>query len=157
MPQPNLDAARYVIGVDPGVRTGVAEFDRKARAWKLYTSDFWQLYETFRAYEFPADLLVVVEDPARNRPVFDRGVTGRRRLHVAQSVGGVKREATLLIEGLRRVGVAVIPVAPVRAQKWDAAALAAAIGYTRATNEHERDAARLARMYSLIQWRPGPA
>lgn len=150
-----IETAPIIIGIDPGVSTGVAEYDRRTMTWSLRTSTFWEVYEWIRGHDLRDSILVIVEDPAANRPVFDRGVAGRKAAHIAQSVGGVKREATLFVEGLQRLGVAVIARKPVRAAKWTAEDLKRITGVSARSSEHARDAARLAEMFARVRWRPG--
>lgn len=143
-----LTTCRYIVGVDPGVNTGYAEFDRVEKTWELLTLDFWTVFERLRVR---VDVFVVIENPADIRPVFERyGVRGKSQLRVAQNVGGVKREAQLLIDGLKRCDIPVAPVAPVRAQKWTAEDIRRILGISARSSEHARDAARLAHKYALV-------
>lgn len=144
-----IHTARFVIGIDPGRSTGVAVFDRKEKRWELVTLDFWRTYQLItETYGFDATL-IVVEDPNVNRPVFDHGVSGRRRERIAQGVGSNKSEARLLADGLERAGFVVIRMAPVRSSKWTRRELEAIVGIAGRSSQHARDACRLAFRYAI--------
>lgn len=135
------------VGIDPGTNTGFAVWDCIAGEFAaLDTLGFWSAYQ--RVLQLAATherLLAVVEDPSGNKPVFPRNLTMKEvkiKLHIAQSVGGNKREAQLLIKGLRRAGIPVKTVTP-RDGKWNAETFAKITGYQGRTNEHKRDAGRL--------------
>jgi hypothetical protein len=138
---------RYVIGIDPGVLTGLAVWDREKRALlRLETLDFWRAWE-YIVDGYTVDAVeVVIEDPSGNRPVFDKeGVSigeRRKRERIAQNVGSNKREARLLLAGLLRRGYRVRAVTPTAA-KWSSDRLAALTGWRGLSSAHSRDAARL--------------
>lgn len=135
---------KYAIGIDPGQHTGVATWDLEAQGFAdLRTADFWGAYEYVCGTFDPACAVVVVEDPALNRPVWHYDAEGaRRRERVARNVGMNQRDAALLMDGLRRRGYRVIAVRP-QAAKWDAVTFARMLRRRVRTNQHERDAARL--------------
>ena len=106
------------IGIDPGVKTGVAVREVQLKVWLvLATMTFWGLIEVLeelpREYEIRK---IVIEDPNANKPVFPkRGVSAtevRKREKIAQNVGSNKRDAQLLLEWCRNHDLPVIASRP---------------------------------------------
>lgn len=134
------------LGIDPGVSTGLALWSRRTgRLEDVWTLDFWGVYDWMRT-QSDQELEVWIEDPAANRPTFDKeGVTEaerRKREKVSQDVGANKREGRLLIAGLLRLGFQVRAVRPRSPKMKDAVTFGRLYGWKK-TNQHERDAARL--------------
>jgi hypothetical protein len=139
---------RYVIGIDCGVKTGLAVWDRKEKQFaEIETYDFWSAFFRIFGKADHEETLIFVEDPSKNKPVFiKKGVHGgRQALKIAQNVGGVKRESQLMIDGLKHAGYEVKAVRPKKGSmtKLKAEAFKQITGYTGRTNEHTRDAAML--------------
>lgn len=140
----NLRNKTYLIGIDGGVLTGFAVYDRKARhLTRVDTTTFWGAYEAVRIYNITSTA-VIIEAPQLNRPVFDRDSADSHKKHgrLAMNVGSVKRESQLLAEGLRRAGYLVIEEKPTTA-KWDAMYFARVTGWPKRCSQHARDAAKL--------------
>lgn len=143
---------RYIAGIDPGVKTGVALWDDLLQRWNtVETWDFHQVmtWAELVSPETKAALIIVVES-ARNLPVYHNkhGKAGRG-IGLARSIGENNRESELLIGELKRRGFNVVTFEPRstfedQQPKWDAATLAEVTGYAERTNEHERDAMRFA-------------
>lgn len=150
---------RYVVGIDPGVKTGFAVWDRDGkRLLSVETSDFWEVF--FRISSAPIlrpDSALIVVEVAHYAPVFrERKAAGKNENHaarLAQNVGQVMREAKLLAEGFRRLGYTVQEVKPLGKKKdasgnysaeADRAEFERLTGWTKQTSQHARDAARLA-------------
>lgn len=138
-----------VIGVDPGRETGWVVYDvLHGEITEAVTISFWEaLFEA--ALMNPEQVLFIVEDPARNRPVFDHNARGAAREKIAQNVGGNKREASLFIEGLRLYGFCVVEVRPSE-KKWSSNLFRSITGYDRRVSQHVRDAARLC--FGVQRW-----
>ncbi len=136
------------IGIDPGRQTGFAVWQRRLGQFAELTSvDFWSAVERLSDYyhRFGSGLLVVVEDPGKNKPVFAERLEGssvRASLRRAQNVGMNKEHARLLIEFCEMRGIAVRKVRPTR-KKWNADAFRRMTGYDGRTSQHARDAGRL--------------
>jgi len=149
---------RIYIGIDAGKKTGVAVWDRE-KFISIQTTDFWGAIDIIRENNdllISGGLIVVVEDPSQNKPVFKivsvynltQG-NHQSRLSavakVAQGVGSVKRESELIIEYCRRNEITVIPVKPTKRSmtKLDREQFKKITGYEGVTSEHARDAALL--------------
>jgi hypothetical protein len=137
---------RYVVGIDPGVKTGVASFDSRLEALaELFTSDFWGVVDHVMRVYAPNDAVIVIENPKLNRPVFrERGHFDKPnvREEMAQRVGANKRDATLLIERFEALGFEVQQVRPSR-RKWTAEDLLRETRWSGRSSQHARDAAAL--------------
>jgi predicted nuclease with RNAse H fold len=151
-PAPPEARKRYVVGIDPGVKTGFAVWDREGQRFDFVeTSSFWNVFFKLseRLLYCPDDTLIVVE-VAHYAPVFrERKAKGENVNHaarMAQNVGQVMREAKLLAEGLRRCGYEVVEQKPLGKAKNaadDRAQFERSTGWTKQTSQHARDAARI--------------
>ncbi len=152
----------WYIGVDPGEKTGVAEWHtRKKKILRIRTMSFWELYKeaarradpNFHATEqslrtYLASVVYVVEDPGQNKPTFDHSQTDPKvREKISQDVGRNCREAELLILGLRELGYTVETVRPLGQsgvqRKKRHEEFRRHSGYTQRVSQHGRDAASL--------------
>jgi len=141
---------RVVIGIDPGVKTGLAVINHGLLE-KVMTLDFWNAIKHVEAYleelktTHEIDIRVYIEDPNLNKPVFDRGQRGRKALNIAQKVGSNKRDAQLLIEFCNLRELPVLAVRPVAGPftKMTAEFFKRQTGWNGRTSQHARDAAGL--------------
>lgn len=141
--RPTKPAAKLVIGIDPGTRTGIA--------WRVDSQQMQVATKSlYDAMELITDLVkrygvahtrVWIEDARQNSPVFDRGQSHAATLKIAQNVGSVKRDTGLLEEHCKRQGVTPLMVRP-SSSKWSARMMLAATGIARCS-QHARDAAKL--------------
>jgi hypothetical protein len=144
---------RFIIGIDPGIRTGFAVFDSNAGALiRVETLTFWTAHDAIFT-QFTADETIIrIENPNRNIPVWR---TGRSQIspgeagravaiqnRVASSVGKNKAHAQLLIERFESWGFEVEQVKPSR-RKWSPEEFRAATRWALKSSEHSRDAASL--------------
>ncbi len=138
------ETATYFIGIDPGLNTGFAVWLVKEQTYDyLETLTFWDVLCQIEEDFDPDEVIIVLEDPAQNKPTFFHKATKPRiREKISQDVGGNKREARLLADGLGRMGYRVKLVQP-KQRKLSAAEFKARTGYERRTNEHVRDAGML--------------
>lgn len=142
-----------VIGIDPGVHTGLADvIDGEIY---LEECDFWGAYEylTERVRLRSMVDLVVIEI-ATDSHVWHQGgkTTVAKAARTGQHVGAVRREGELLAEGLRRAGFNVKTVPP--RGKLDSRRFGAITGYVGRTNAHKRDAGLMAwTEYQLLETR----
>ena len=128
---------RVVIGVDPGVVTGVAIF-RRGRLGQFVTTDHADALVLIRVTR-PA--LVVLED-SRLGPLYARaGVSGRAMTRIARSVGEIDQRCREIEDLCKRESIEIICVSPRgKGRKLNAAEFAALTGWTGRTNQHVRDA-----------------
>ena len=135
---------RFVIGIDPGVSTGFAVYDRQLkRIDYMNTLTFWAVYDWFIKYA-EDDWLIYIESPPKTRLYErqDKETGERRREKIAANVGSNSREAELLADGIERMGFEVKRVKPTR-KKWTAQQLKIYTGIKIQTNQHVRDAIAL--------------
>lgn len=132
---------RYYLGIDTGVNTGVAMWDKKDRRLK-----FVETMPIHKAMvllmnmtdEDLADLHIRVED-ARKRKWF--GNSGKEKL---QGAGSVKRDAKIWEDFLTDIGASFEMVAPKQNKtKLDADDFKKLTGWKERCSSHARDAAML--------------
>lgn len=140
-----------LIGIDPGLHTGVAVAIR-GKLVKVESMGFWDCINLIRDMRHMG-VVVRIEDPGKisamySRPESERCVDAARnkeayRSKMAQYVGMNKRDAQLIIEFCKRQGIACIPQKPLRGatSKIDAETFNRYTGWQGKTNEHGRDAA----------------
>lgn len=130
---------KIYIGIDPGVKTGIAVWDGKDIVFD--TTDFWGVIEEVDLWNIP--VTVVIEDPYQNSPVWHgRNKNEAVKSKISERVGMNKREAQLLIEYCERNEIEFRAVKPTTS-KWDAKYLKAVTGINKRTNQHVRDAIKL--------------
>lgn len=132
---------RYIIGIDPGVNTGFALWDRRERVYiQLSCVKIHEAMHTIQSLEpeYLSQTLVRVED-ARKRKWFGR--SGREKL---QGAGSVKRDAVIWEDFLTSLKIPFEMVAPKNnATKLTADRFAIISKWKGRTNEHMRDAGML--------------
>lgn len=137
---------RYLIGIDPGVKTGFAIYDRTEKEFiYLDTLDFWNaitMIENFKMQVGISYFKVIIENPNLNRPTFNRNQNARSNTRISQNVGQNKRDASLLIQFCKREGIEVQEIKPT-ATKKDAEFFSKITGYKGRCSQHGRDAALL--------------
>ena len=142
------DTVDTYLGVDPGKKMGLALWIPSAEDLTLPVAmSFYDALAWAVANADPCSTVCCVEDPTQNKPVFNRGVTGRKNLRIAQNVGQNKAYAELTIKGLLRRGFFVRRIRPTSA-KWDRKTLKRMTGYTGRSSQHARDAAKMVVHYS---------
>lgn len=133
-----LSKQRFMVGIDPGVQTGMAIWrpDMKRLA-EVESLQIHEAMDRIRALK-PWLVLVVVED-ARMRTWF--GTTGREKL---QGAGSVKRDCVIWQDFLASLEIKAEFVRPAANKtKLDSKTFERLTGWTKRTNEHARDAAML--------------
>lgn len=136
-----MNTLGVMVGVDPGVHTGFAEWDRLRR--KLVRVTALKLHEAWaRVLELhQAGLLhsVTFED-ARLRT----GYFGKDSAAKQQGAGSVKRDCGAWADFLGAHGIPHHAISPrQKSSKVEAAPFARITGWRERTNEHGRDAAML--------------
>ena len=141
-----------VIGIDPGVNTGLAIYDMAAERFTEITSgkilDILRylhpklnniVMEGGRLPVPPAETILVLMEDARQRKWF--GQTSRE---VLQGAGSIKRDCQIWEDFLGGSHARHKFLPPSKGTtKWPAHQFKALTGWTKRTNEHSRDAAVL--------------
>jgi hypothetical protein len=136
-----VNAASIMVGVDPGVTTGLAEWDRHGR--RLAAVGSMLLHEAWaRVLELrdAGQLHSVTFEDARLRT----GYFGERSAAKLQGAGSVKRDCSAWADFLGAHGIPYRSISPrAKGAKLDAEPFARITGWRGRTNEHGRDAAML--------------
>ena len=129
----------FAIGIDPGVNTGLAVWDMKARdLLKVCSLSIVEAMDEIDTIRRSAEIIVRFED-ARLRTWF--GSKGKESL---QGAGSIKRDCQIWESWLLSRGIPYKAVKPAKgATKWDAGYFRKVTGWSQRTNEHARDAALL--------------
>lgn len=135
------------IGIDCGGATGIGVYYRRSQVLQsVHTTDFFGAKEILTPYK--ADAHVYVEIPPEFIYSRNNQQSGAVRDKHAINIGGNRREAQLLAEALRREGYSVSEVPPVRETKWNQEEFQQRLQTAIKTNQHCRDAARIAYYYA---------
>lgn len=144
-PTQEADSGLRVIGIDPDLRKSGVAVVVSGRIEALYSLDFFQLQNLI---DGEMQAVFLVEDVESNLPVFNRRLTVRQNLKVAQDVGRVKGVARLIFEYLIRCNRQYLRVKPLKGHlkkcKTDASRFQQLTGWKHSSNGDQRDAALLA-------------
>jgi hypothetical protein len=140
-----LGHCAVLIGIDPGMSTGVAVGSREDPTIPITfkTLDFWAAYDFVKGYN--ADYTGIVIEVRKGHVIHrseDGNTQGFGRDKQAANVGSARREAVLLAERFEALGFPVVRVNPTKT-KWTAEQCRQKTGIAARTNEHTRDAIRL--------------
>lgn len=134
-----------VVGIDPDMDKNGVALVSNGRIDELYGMNFFQLQAFIDANP---DAVYVVEDVEANLPVFNRQLTVRKNLKVAQDVGRVKGVARLIADYLAEKDCRFIKVKPLtgrfKVAKKKADVFNRMTGWSGSSNADKRDAALLA-------------
>ena len=132
------DRIRTVIGIDPGVNTGMAAtFD--GILVEVYTASFTKAQADILELVNRGNALeLVIEDPRGQYVPFHQ-----REPQRIKGVGSVERDAKLWIEFAEFYGIKYRTVKPGKYRKIDAKTFKAWTGWTGRTSEHARAAAMM--------------
>jgi hypothetical protein len=142
------------IGIDPGVNTGFAIWDSKAKQIiEIKTMDFWSVInriDELKAEYGVSGIHVIIEDPNPNKPIFLKAGIKSKSAYgkVGQNIGSNKREASLLIEYMALKEIPHTSVVPKGSRskskgKVTPAYFSMISGYKGRTSQHCRDAGML--------------
>lgn len=135
------------IGIDPGVKTGYAEWDATARRLVVVnTLRIDQAMDRVRHLVDLGELHSVTFEDARLRTWFGSADARQARSGpgIREGVGSVKRDCTIWAEFLGAHGIAYRAIKPTSgATKWKPDYFAKVTGWAARTSEHARDAAVL--------------
>jgi hypothetical protein len=127
-----------MIGIDPGVTTGVAAWDGQALQ-SVTSMSICAAMTHVQVLHQAGRLHSVTFEDARLRTWY--GSKGREAL---QGAGSIKRDCQIWAEWLGMLGCPYKSISPqAKGAKVDAAAFARLTGWTARTNNHARDAAML--------------
>lgn len=131
----------FYIGIDPGVNTGIAIWDKDKKNFQdIYTGTITKIMDDIKAFMFFGQdkFLIRIED-ARKRTWF--GKAGREQL---QGAGSIKRDCGIWEQFLIEIKANYEFVAPKNNKtKMDAKRFKLLTKWEKQTNEHSRDAAML--------------
>lgn len=131
-----------IIGIDPGVNTGYAEWHPDAKIFNIVESmkihkAMHLIQGSIRAYK-TENFRVIFEDARM------RGNSGVKAAAQAQGAGSVKRDCKIWEDFLTDMGVSWQAVSPkAKGRKLDAEQFRRLTGWEFRTNEHGRDAGML--------------
>lgn len=143
---------KYAIGIDPGQKSGLVRFNLKTKEFDfIKTTDFFGVYEYVLSQK-PKDCILFIEAhyllPAifGKYTAFMKGPRGVMQglpivMKIAKNIGSNNREASLLVEGIRKKGFTVIEYVA-KEPKWNSECVAEYLGANKRMSEHCRDAIR---------------
>lgn len=134
-----MDPKPYIIGIDPGVNTGVAVYDTvNKHLIEVITVPIHEAFTIISAYE-PLLKLVRIED-ARQRKWFGENV-GKEKL---QGAGSIKRDCKIWEDFLKDSNIPFELIAPKQIKtKVSETYFKALTKWKTRTSNHARDAAML--------------
>ena len=133
-----------VIGMDPGIHTGVALYnDGELR--ELMTIEPHAVERMLRAY---APHRVIFEDSRLQSHTWTRGKSAAASAKMARNVGQIDAWCSLITAVCADLGIPAHGISPAgKGAKKDAATFARLTGWAGRSNEHERDAGMVAFPY----------
>ena len=134
-----------VIGIDPGLHTGLAVWDTSSRQLlDVRCSGIIDAMRYLRELQETRGVGLVVFEDARKRKWIPRERDLSQFRGRAMGAGSVKRDATVWQDALTDWGIPFEAVKPRQGlTKWDAQTFARLTGWEGRTSNHARDAALL--------------
>jgi len=127
-----------LIGLDPGTNTGVAIFE-DGKLTKLTTWTPLQLITLLPGLSVDR---VIFEDSRLISPVWGRGTNQAAKIKIARNVGQVDAICNLICNLCDEMKVSAHGISPKhKGRKLDAETFNKIMGWTKKSNQHERDAA----------------
>jgi hypothetical protein len=143
-----MSDANIIMGVDPGIHTGVAIY-RAGKLADLQTIKPFQLVEVIETV-MPAR--VVFEDSRLQSHTWSRKLSQAAQLKVARDVGQIDAWCRLIVATCERLSISAHGISPkAKGAKLNAEQFEQLTGWTGRTNEHQRDAAALAWKFRLAR------
>lgn len=142
----NLRKYLWLVGIDPGTKTGLALYNMQRKALILVeTVSIVQALDYLTRFEQKPALFVRIED-ARKRKWFGNADERMERsgAGIREGIGSVKRDCSIWEEFLRHHKIAFELVHPAKNKtKLDAQTFSHYTHWPYETSEHSRDAAML--------------
>ena len=134
-----------VVGIDPGVNTGMAIWDTVSRAFlDIRSSGIVDAMEYLRRLHSERTISLVVFEDARQRKWIPREKDLKEFKGRAMGAGSVKRDCTIWEEWCKYHRIEFVKTPPRAGMtKLSDAFFQGLTGYDRRTNNHGRDAAML--------------
>jgi hypothetical protein len=127
-----------LIGLDPGSSTGVAIFENK----KLTRLMTWTPIQLITLLPSLSVDRVIFEDSRLISPIWGRGTTSAAKLKIARNVGQVDAICNLICSLCDEMKVNAHGISPKhKGRKLDTETFNKITGWTKKSNQHERDAA----------------
>jgi hypothetical protein len=137
----------YIVGLDPGVTTGFAVWNRLAKRLEgVMSGPIHEALWGVDAMHTAGTLHSVIFEDARLRTWYEAADKRQREsgAGVREGIGSVKRDCKVWEDFLTARGITFFAVRPQRGMtKWSADTLRRITGWTARTNNHGRDAAAL--------------
>ena len=132
-----MNKERYLVGIDPGTKTGLAVWDRQKRKFiSINTRTITEALELCRSIQDDAEIWF---EDCRQRKWF--GTAGRERL---KGVGSINRDCSIWQEFCEHHGILFKMIPPKNiATKIKADRFAKLTKWQGRTSEHSRDAAMI--------------
>lgn len=134
-----------IVGIDPGLHTGMALVINYKSIVATKTVKPWDVISQLMMWqiEFGEIDRVYMEDPRQNKPVFGKKGNNAVLRSIAQKVGSNKRDVDWLEHLITDAGFNLVLVKPTT-EKWNKETLKIITGFSEKSNEHVRDAIKLA-------------
>jgi hypothetical protein len=133
-----------IIGIDPGVNIGVASY-RNGMLFSLDTYTIAELIDELKILQF-CNCKVVIEDSRLQSHLFTGSESKRSAaLKIARDVGGVDMICRIIDQLAEENNIDIIGISPKsKGKKLGAEEFKKITGWTKQSNQHERDAAMVA-------------
>jgi hypothetical protein len=137
-----IGATEMIIGIDPGAKTGIAQYTN-GKLLAMQTTDILGAITLIR---LTLAKLVVLEDSTLTSHIFTApGVAHRAALKVARNIGEVDAYCKIIKQVCGDLGISYRSISPKdKGKKIDAKEFERITGWTGKSNQHERDAAMVA-------------
>lgn len=136
------------IGIDPGVKTGVA-VAYGGEYVEILSTDILEAMDIILKYKAAGQLRVTIENPRQYKdPNYLK--YGRSSAHKAQGAGSIKRDFSIWETFFKRHNIYYIAKSPLAVGRMfeNAETFILATGWTKSTNVHAREAAKLIYQYT---------
>jgi hypothetical protein len=128
----------FIIGIDPGVHTGIAVIDKSNKYIFITSMQILQSIDYVKLLQTRGEVVLIIED-ARQRKWFGSNANAKQ-----QGAGSIKRDATIWEELCNATNIDALFCAPAKGRtKIDKKLFHKITNWNKQTNEHGRDASML--------------